>query len=139
MARTLQLIIQMCILDSKQFGKGFESHETFLRLGLFHLIYYDTFQGCYMVAYVTAAENTLPSHTVTFVTVVGSGFVMGELVLSLEAYLIRDWKTLQVPMLLKIVADIETTTVHIISLLIIMTILITINTCDITDNDIDYN
>ncbi len=52
-----------------------------------------------MVAYVTAAENTLPSHTVTFVTVVGSGFVMGELVLSLEAYLIRDWKTLQVPML----------------------------------------
>ena len=49
-----------------------------------------------MVSYVTAAESTLPHLTVTFVTLVGSGFPMGELALSMEAYLIRDWKTLQV-------------------------------------------
>jgi hypothetical protein len=49
-----------------------------------------------MVPYITAAETTLPSYTVTFVTLVGSGFAMGELVLSLEAYLLREWKKLQV-------------------------------------------
>ena len=48
-----------------------------------------------MVAYVTAAESTLPSYTVTFTTLVGSGFAMGELALSLEAYLVREWKKLQ--------------------------------------------
>jgi hypothetical protein len=49
-----------------------------------------------MVPYITVAESTLPSHTVTFVTLVGAGFSMGELVLSLEAYLFRDWQTLTV-------------------------------------------
>ena len=49
-----------------------------------------------MVPYITVAESTLPSHTVTFVTLVGSGFAMGELVLSLEAYLVRDWQQLTV-------------------------------------------
>lgn len=51
--------------------------------------------GCSMVSYVIAAETTLPSYKIITTTLVGIGFVFGELVLALEAYLIRDWVTLQ--------------------------------------------
>ena len=51
--------------------------------------------GCYMVSYVIAAETTLPSYKIITTTLVGIGFIFGELVLALEAYLIRDWVTLQ--------------------------------------------
>ena len=49
-----------------------------------------------MVSYVTIAESTLPMYIVAACTSVGSGFAMGELVLGIEAYLIRDWVNLQV-------------------------------------------
>ena len=34
-------------------------------------------------------------HSKVFLLIVGIGFIVGELVLALEAYLIRDWITLQ--------------------------------------------
>ena len=51
--------------------------------------------GCYMVPAVIAAETTLPSYKIITTTLVGIGFITGELILALEAYLIRDWVTLQ--------------------------------------------
>jgi hypothetical protein len=52
-----------------------------------------------MVTYVTVAESTLPMYTVAACTLVGSGFAMGELVLGIEAYFLRDWVNLQVGIL----------------------------------------
>ena len=40
--------------------------------------------GCYMVSYVIAAETTLPSYKIITTTLVGIGFIFGELVLALE-------------------------------------------------------
>ena len=60
--------------------------------------------GCYMVSAVIAAEGTLPTHKIYTTMVVSLAFPIGELVLTLEAYFIRDWYTLQIishaPMLL---------------------------------------
>ena len=63
--------------------------------------------GCYMVAAVIAAESTLPSYKIYTTMMVSLAFPIGELVLTLEAYFIRDWFTLQVvahgPMLILLV------------------------------------
>ena len=51
--------------------------------------------GCYMVPAVISAEATLPKHKIITTTVPAMAFPVGELILALEAYLIRDWITLQ--------------------------------------------
>ena len=47
--------------------------------------------GCFMVPYVYILENTAPRHVVGLTTAVGIGFPVGELVLGIYAFLIRDW------------------------------------------------
>ena len=60
--------------------------------------------GCYMVPAVISAEATLPKHKIITTTVPAMAFPVGELILAFEAYLFRDWITLQLvaflPMLL---------------------------------------
>lgn len=51
--------------------------------------------GCFMVPSVMATEATLPKYKIYTTLAIGLGFVIGELVLTLQAYLIRDWFTLQ--------------------------------------------
>ena len=51
--------------------------------------------GCYMVAFVLITECTTPRYFVPLQLMCGVGFVWGELVLALEAYLVREWFSLQ--------------------------------------------
>ena len=51
--------------------------------------------GCYMVPAVISAEATLPRHKIITTTVPAMAFPVGELILAFEAYLFRDWITLQ--------------------------------------------
>lgn len=51
--------------------------------------------GSYIVSSVIAAEATLPSLKIVTTVYIMAGFILGELTLSLEAYLVRYWFTLQ--------------------------------------------
>lgn len=51
--------------------------------------------GCFMVTFVQAVEFIGPKFTMLFGIAIEIPFALGELVLGLEAYLIRDWYTLQ--------------------------------------------
>jgi hypothetical protein len=49
-----------------------------------------------MVAYVITAEGSRDYHRILLNAIVAIGFAFGELLLGVEAYYIRDWKTLQI-------------------------------------------
>ncbi len=51
--------------------------------------------GIFMISSVLAAEGTLPDSKIVTMLMVGLGFVSGELLLTLEAFFIRHWVTLQ--------------------------------------------
>ena len=52
--------------------------------------------GCFMVTFVLAVEFVGPKYTMIIGIAIEIPFAMGEMLLGLEAYLIRDWITLQV-------------------------------------------
>lgn len=51
--------------------------------------------GCFIVPYVMVVESTSPQYVIVFLLLLGLGWTAGELLLDLEAYLIRDWFILQ--------------------------------------------
>ena len=51
--------------------------------------------GCFTVAFVQAVEFVGPKHIMFFGIIFEISLIIGELIFYLEAYLIRDWFTLQ--------------------------------------------
>ena len=51
--------------------------------------------GCFMVSFVHAVEFIGPTYTTIFGITIAIPFAIGEVILGLEAYLIRDWFPLQ--------------------------------------------
>ncbi len=51
--------------------------------------------GCFMVTFVLAVEYVGPKFTMLFGIAIEIPFALGELALGLEAYFVRDWRTLQ--------------------------------------------
>ena len=64
-------------------------------LAVMRIIYGIGGNGCILATFVLAAESTLPQYSVLITTVPGIGFHIGEFLLAITAYFIRDWKTLQ--------------------------------------------
>merc|ERR1719334_1604982 len=60
--------------------------------------------GCFMVSFVLAVEHVGYKYTMLIGIAIEIPFAIGEMILGLEAYFIRDWKTLQVVAYLPILA-----------------------------------
>jgi OCT family organic cation transporter-like MFS transporter 4/5 len=52
-------------------------------------------KGLYMMAFVLAVESVGPKFAAFIGIAINFPFAVGELILGLEAYLVRDWRTLQ--------------------------------------------
>lgn len=47
--------------------------------------------GCFMIPYIISAEITTPKYIVPLTLSASIGFIIGGLVMDLEAFFIRDW------------------------------------------------
>ena len=78
-------------------------------LAIFRVIYGIGSKGCIMVAYVFAAESTIPKHKVLLMFIAGIGYQVGEVTFSVEAYFVREWIPLQLishgPMILLFISS----------------------------------
>ena len=52
--------------------------------------------GCFMVCFVLAVEHVGFKYTMLIGIAIEIPFAIGEIILGLEAYFIRDWTTLQI-------------------------------------------
>jgi len=60
--------------------------------------------GCFMVCFVLAVEHVGYKYTMLIGIAIEIPFAIGEMILGLEAYFIRDWKTLQIVAYLPVLA-----------------------------------
>jgi len=60
--------------------------------------------GCFMVCFVLAVEHVGYKYTMLIGIAIEIPFAIGEMILGLEAYFIRDWKTLQMVAYLPVLA-----------------------------------
>eukprot|EP00090_Calanus_glacialis_P039501 TRINITY_DN68771_c0_g1_i1.p1 TRINITY_DN68771_c0_g1~~TRINITY_DN68771_c0_g1_i1.p1 ORF type:complete len:611 (-),score=103.55 TRINITY_DN68771_c0_g1_i1:27-1859(-) len=60
--------------------------------------------GCFMVCFVLAVEHVGFKYTMLIGIAIEIPFAIGEMILGLEAYYIRDWKTLQIVAYLPVLA-----------------------------------
>lgn len=61
--------------------------------------------GCYLVPYVIVVESTTPKNTLLVTSIFGTGFIVGEIILGLEAYFVRDWFDLQLVAYMPMIAS----------------------------------
>ena len=91
--RMKAITLSIFIVAASGIGETLINHK--IGLGILRVIYGMGGQGCILVMFVLAAESTLPQHSVLITTMPGMGFHVGEFILAIFAYFIRDWKTLQ--------------------------------------------
>jgi len=60
--------------------------------------------GCFMVSFVLAVEHVGFKYTMLIGIAIEIPFAIGEMILGLEAYFVRDWKTLQIVAYLPLIA-----------------------------------
>ena len=58
-----------------------------LLFGVFRVITGMGGMGCYMISYVWMAENTRPKYVLFLTLIIAMGWIIGELIMVLEAYL----------------------------------------------------